>query len=253
MARQWRYVLPNLVTCISIGVGLLAISRATAGDYDDACWWCLLCVLLDKADGTVARLLKASSDFGVQLDSLSDLITFGVAPSAIVLAAFVGKHPVVDLSVIPSYRALVYVGAFLFAICSALRLAKFNVLTDRYGKAYFFGLPTTLTGALVCAYYLTARKYGLPWQVLAALPSLMIILALLMVSRVPLPKLVVRSRLSLNLFQFANVFFVYFFGLLRMFPEYLLAVGFCYATIGMLVGVLQGAKPPAPTGEFSQG
>jgi len=244
MHPRWRYLVPNLITCISISLGLLAISQATSGNYEGACWSVLLCVLLDKADGTAARLLNATSRFGVQLDSLSDLITFGVAPSAIALAAFVGQRPMVDLSPIAWYRYVVYFGAFVYAICAALRLAKFNVTTEEYGGKYFFGIPTTLSGGLVCCYYLTARKYGLPWQALAALPSLMVILAVLMVSRVPLPKLALRESKLLNVFQIANVFVVYLFGALRIFPEYLLLTGFAYLAVGTLFGVTHGIKPP---------
>lgn len=245
MIERWRFVIPNLLTCISIGFGLIAISRATAGAFDDACWWSLWCVLLDKADGTAARLLGSTSKFGMQLDSLSDLITFGIAPATIVLAALVGQQPVVDVEAAwPGYRHVVYGGAFLFAICAALRLAKFNVMSDEYGDRHFFGVPTTLSGALVCSYFLTARKYALPSPVLALLPVVMLVLAILMVSRIPLSKLVKRRSLAANLFQIANVVCVYGFGMMRIFPEYLLTVAAGYLLLGSLYATLAGVRPP---------
>lgn len=249
MTATWRYVVPNLLTCVSISLGLLAISQSMTGDFDAACWSVLWCVLLDKADGTAARLLKATSEFGVQMDSLSDLITFGIAPAAIVLAALVGAKPIIAAEPFAGYRYAVYVGAFGFAICAALRLAKFNVMTSALGKEYFFGIPTTLSGALVCTYYLTARKYGWPAVCFAALPGVTFALALLMVSRVPLPKLNLRKSLAVNIFQFANVLCVYLFGILRVLPEYLFAVASLYIVLGTAIALGRGVRQPpaAPT------
>jgi CDP-diacylglycerol--serine O-phosphatidyltransferase len=231
---------------VIISLGLLAISQAMSGDFDAACWSVLWCVLLDKADGTAARLLKATSEFGVQMDSLSDLITFGIAPAAIVLAALVGAKPIISHEPMSYYRYAVHVGAFGYAICAALRLAKFNVMTHALGKEYFFGIPTTHSGALVCTYYLTARKYGWPEACFAALPGVTFALALLMVSRVPLPKLTVRKSLAVNIFQFANVFCVYLFGILRILPEYLLFVAGFYLVVGAAIAMGRGVRQPRP-------
>ncbi len=246
---SWRYLVPNLVTCISIALGLVAITQATAGNYDGACWSVLWCVLLDKADGTAARLLNASSAFGMQMDSLSDLITFGIAPATIMLAAFAGNNPVLVEPPFPQYRYVVYVGAFSYAICSALRLAKFNVLTETYGKDYFFGLPTTLAGALVCTCFLTAREHNLPPAYLAALPGLAFVLASWKISRLPLPKLIVRKSLATNIFQFANVACTYVFGFARIFPEYLFCCAALYVLIGTPYALSKGIKPPGPDAE----
>ncbi|MCA9667638.1 MAG: phosphatidylcholine/phosphatidylserine synthase [Myxococcales bacterium] len=244
MKGRWRYVVPNLLTSVSISLGLYAIGQSVAGKFDNAAWACLICVLLDKADGTAARLLKASSEFGAQMDSLSDLITFGVAPGTLVLAALVGHKPVMVIDAIPLFKPFVYVSAFLFVICSALRLAKFNIVKDAYGKDYFFGIPTTMCGAVVCAYYLTLRKYELPWQFYAALPAITFILALLLVSRVPLHKLGVRKSMAMNIFQFSNVAAAYVFGFMRIFPEYLLAIASSYMIGSVLYLLLKGVRAP---------
>jgi len=244
MTARWRYVVPNLLTCVSISLGLLAISQATSGNFDGACWSVLLCVLLDKADGTAARLLKASSEFGMQMDSLSDLITFGIAPATICLAAFVGQKPIISLDAIPYYRYVVYIGAFLFAICGALRLAKFNVLSESYGDGWFFGAPTTISGAVVCCYFLTVRKYGLPWPYLAAVPAMMIGLALLMVSRFAMPKVGMSKSLALNIVVIVNLVLVYAFGIIRIYPEYLLFAAVVYLVVSLIYGLVKGIKPP---------
>ena len=78
----WRYVIPNAVTSASLVVGLLVMVAAMDGRFEAAGWLMVMCVLLDKLDGTTARLLGATSKFGVQLDSLADLVVFGVAPAA---------------------------------------------------------------------------------------------------------------------------------------------------------------------------
>jgi CDP-diacylglycerol---serine O-phosphatidyltransferase len=246
MAVRWRYILPNMVTCTSITIGLLAISDSVRGRFESSAWLVMLCVLLDKVDGTVARLLKATSQFGVEMDSLSDFVTFGVTPSVLIMSLLTGNYiEPTGLASHPAYPFLVYPGTFLFTIASALRLAKFNVKTATYGQEFFFGIPTTVSGATVVAFYLTATKYHLPTVVVQLIPAGMIVLALLMVSRVPLPKVIKRRTLFLNVFQYTNIFFIYLFGLLRLFPEYLITAGVGYILIGSIWAMARGIKPPS--------
>jgi len=244
MVPRWRYVLPSIVTCVSITMALLAITEAVAGRFESSAWFILLSVCLDKADGTLARLLRASSRFGVQMDSLSDLIAFGVAPAVLVLAMLTGHASLTSLAQVSAYRALVYVGAFLYVIATTLRLAKFNVLTDVYGKEFFFGIPSTLAGGLTAAYLLTVRTYGLPLRCLEVVPGLLVALALLMVSRVPLPKVNKRKTMVVNVFQIANVAFAYVCILLRILPGYLVVVCVAYLVGGTAWALAKGIKPP---------
>jgi len=246
MVARWRYVLPSVVTCVSITMALLAITEAVVGRFESSAWFILLSVCLDKADGTVARLLRASSRFGVQMDSLSDLIAFGVAPAVLVLAALTGHASLTPLAPVPAYRALVYVGTFLYVIATALRLAKFNVLTDVYGKEFFFGIPTTLCGGFTAAYLLTVRTYGLPLRFIEVVPGLLVVLALLMVSRIPLPKVNKRKTRAMNVFQIVNVAFAYVCILLRILPGYLLAACLLYLVGGTAWALAKGIKPPRP-------
>lgn len=246
MVARWRYILPSIVTCVSITTALLAITEAVAGRFDSSAWFILLSVLLDKADGTLARLLQASSRFGVEMDSLSDLIAFGVAPAVLILAALTGHAPITSLAPVPAYRAIVYVGAFLYVIGNALRLAKFNVLTDFYGKEFFFGVPTTVCGGFIAAYFLTVRVYGLPLRFLEVLPGLLIVLSLLMVSRIPLPKVNKRKTMAMNVLQLANVGCIYVCVLLRIVPGYLLAACLAYVVGGAAWALAKGIKPPRP-------
>ncbi len=244
MNGRWRYVLPNLVTCLSIVAALISIAEAISGHFDSSAWYINLCVLLDKADGTVARALKASSRFGIEMDSLSDLVSFGVAPAILIISFLTGKGAETPLATLPLYRAAVYAGCFLYVIGAALRLAKFNVLTDVYGKEFFFGIPTTTCGALVSCAFLTARKYSAPPLVFELAPALMLVFALLMVSRLPLPKIGKRKTLVMNVFTLASLLFVYVFALLRILPEYLLALGLIYLIPGLIWALAKGIKPP---------
>ncbi len=245
MAAPVRYVAPNLVTCIGLCAGLLSICETIAGDYSAAAWFIMLSVLLDKLDGAVARLLNASSRFGMELDSLSDLITFGVAPGVLVLGIMTGGEPSGQLAPAGGLlRAATYTGCFFFVIATALRLAKFNVLADDYGKDFFFGFPTTAAGALVAVSYLTAIKYGLPIMFVKALPGLLLLLGLLMVSRMPLPAYSRRQAAWLNIFQFVNFAGIYICGFFRIFPEYIMACGLLYLVVGSSWAMLKGIRPP---------
>jgi len=161
MGMRIRYALPNAVTCISIVAAVLSIAESMAARFESAAWLVLLCVLLDKADGTVARALKASSRFGIEMDSLSDLCSFGVAPAVLTIAYLTGPASPSLVANVLWFRIAVYAGSCLFVIAAALRLAKFNVLTDVYGKEFFFGIPTTFCGGAVGSYFLTAQKYVL--------------------------------------------------------------------------------------------
>jgi CDP-diacylglycerol--serine O-phosphatidyltransferase len=245
MGMRFRYALPNAVTCLSLVASLLSIAEAVAGRFESSAWFVLLCVLLDKADGTVARALKASSRFGIEMDSLSDLCSFGVAPAVLTIAYLCGPSSTSALAGELWFRILVYSGSAIFVIASALRLAKFNVLTDVYGKEFFFGIPTTMAGGVSTTYFLTALKYYLPPIALEVLPAILTLLALMMVSRIPLPKITKRKTLVMNVVQICILVFIYIFGILRIFPEYCFAVGFSYLVAGTIWASAKGIRPPA--------
>jgi CDP-diacylglycerol--serine O-phosphatidyltransferase len=248
---QWRYVVPSLLTCTSIALAFFSVAEAVSRRFESSAWLILLCVLLDKADGTAARLLKASTRFGVELDSLSDLIAFGVAPAVQVLSVL-AEPPGGLVAAVPYYGYLVYASCALYVVAAALRLAKYNIVTEEYGNTHFFGIPTTAVGALVCCFYLTVRKYELSPVCIQALPLVMVFFALLMVSRIPIRKIGVRRNLPGNIFLFGNVFFVYLFGILRLFPEYLLSAGLLYTVGGSIWATAAGVRQPSPTQETAE-
>jgi len=249
---QLRFVAPNLVTSIGIAVGMLSVAAALRGSIEVAAWLVIIAALLDKLDGTVARLLNASSRFGEQMDSFSDLITFGVAPAVFFLAWSEG--PIIAGTVDPLYRGVTYSCASLYVIAAALRLSKFNLFSSYFGKQYFFGVPTTLCGALLAASALTLLKYDATAFLLYFMPVAHAGLALLMVSNVPLPKLGKRGSTWLDVFQVVNVVLVYLLGLAALFlprdwrfPEYLLGCALLYLVVGAGSSLARGVQaPPLP-------
>lgn len=140
------YLLPNLITTANIVCGVLSIMSSITGDFKKAVWFVVISGICDSLDGRVARMAKATSAFGVQYDSLSDLTSFGIAP-AILLYTF-GLR---DLGQMGISVAVFYV------VCAALRLARFNVSTEdksdnalkKIRKGYFQGLPSPAAAGLV--------------------------------------------------------------------------------------------------------
>ena len=244
-----RFVPPNLVTCLGMTAGLMSIRESITGDFVGAAWFIMLSVLLDKLDGSVARLLKASSRFGMQLDSLSDLVTFGVAPGVWVLSMMTGAGGATPLATSVFFQVATYLGCFFYVIAAALRLAKFNVLSEDFGTQYFFGVPTTASGALSCTYFLAVTKYGLSLDFVRIMPVILLVLGLMMVSRLPVPKLGLREATWLNLFQGGCVSLCYLFGLLRIFPEFIFGCGFAYLVFGTGWGLIKGIRPPVVSTE----
>lgn len=252
-----RYLVPNALTAASLLCGLGSIFLTVEGRFVDAAWLSLYCVLLDKLDGFFARLLKAQSRFGTEFDSFADFIGFGVAPVTL-LVGFFTAHPEYGLSEGLPRLALLGSSA-LFVMSLAGRLVRYN-LSPAHPR-FFFGLPSTLAGAFAVSFLLVCLKYGaqsdsftdprllgglrIGSAALTAYPLYLVILAALMLSRLKLPKLARRGRLSLNVFQVVNIIGVYGFGAIRWLPEYLLALGLGYAVVGLLVGACHHGEAPA--------
>jgi CDP-diacylglycerol--serine O-phosphatidyltransferase len=223
----WRVALPNLVTCVGLVVGTLSIFASLEHRMESAAWLIVLCTLLDKLDGFVARLVHGESEFGVQMDSLSDLVTFCVAP-AVFLAGLQQAHP----EVLPPVPWAAQWMAAAFVAAGALRLARFNVTTASLGPLIFQGIPTTVAGGTVAILYLTAHKYGFDELYVRWAPFVVLGFALAMVSSIPIPKIHRLKNPFWNALQGLNMLLLYACGLLRMFPEYMLAMVVVYFAVG---------------------
>lgn len=149
-----RKILPSLCTLANLIFGLIALILIIDGRYDWAAVLIVMGMLFDGFDGRLARLLHVSSEFGKQLDSLSDMVTFGVAPAVLAYTTSLYKLgvPWGVIAMMP------------FPLMGALRLARFNVLTSSIG--YFVGVPITLSGGLL-ALFLLYSSYVNHWIVLA--------------------------------------------------------------------------------------
>lgn len=174
-----RALIPSMFTLLALCAGLTAIRMAIEGRFDVAIAAIVLAAFLDGIDGRVARLLKASSRFGAELDSLADFVNFGVAPAIIVFTWALG-----------GLRSMGWIVVLVFAICAALRLARFNVALDAEQPAwkgeFFVGVPAP-AAALLVLLPLYLDGIGIP-GVQALAPAILgytIAIALLMVSFVP--------------------------------------------------------------------
>jgi CDP-diacylglycerol--serine O-phosphatidyltransferase len=136
--RRGIYLLPNLFTLTALFAGFYAIIAAMKGHFDDACIAVFIGMIMDTLDGRVARLTHTQTEFGAQLDSLSDMVSFGVAP-AVILYAW-------GLNTLGKPGWLI---TFVYAACVALRLARFNVQHNTLDKRYFRGLPCPLAAAVI--------------------------------------------------------------------------------------------------------
>jgi CDP-diacylglycerol---serine O-phosphatidyltransferase len=154
--RRGIYLLPNLFTTGGLFAGFYAIIAATQGRFDDACIAVFIAAILDGVDGRVARLTNTQSEFGVQYDSLADLISFGLAPALLMyhwaLASM--KFDGVTLGKIG------WIAAFLYAACAALRLARFNSQVGQVDKRWFIGLASPAAAGLVASFVWTCFKLG---------------------------------------------------------------------------------------------
>jgi CDP-diacylglycerol--serine O-phosphatidyltransferase len=179
--RRGIYLLPNLFTTGALFAGYYAIVAAMKGQFTTAAVAVVVAGVLDSLDGRVARLTNTQSDFGVQYDSLADLISFGLAPSLVMYLW--------ALSGLNEYGAamgkLGWLAAFLYAACTALRLARFNTQAGVADKKYFQGLASpAAAGAMISLVWL-AESEGYSGDQLGVLALVMtVVLALLMVSNV---------------------------------------------------------------------
>lgn len=223
----FRMVLPSLVTLLALCAGLTGIRMAIEDRLDMALAAIVLAALLDAVDGRVARYLKSTSRFGAELDSLADFVNFGVAPAMVLYTWLLFEA-----------RSLGWIAALVFAICAALRLARFNVALDNpatpdWQRNFFTGVPAP-AGALTVLLPTYLELLGMPRFAGEAQIVLVYVLfvALLMVSRLPTfsgKKLGQRIPRDLVLPLFVLV--VLFVALLVSFPWQVLTV----TTIGYLL------------------
>ncbi|MHC3995291.1 CDP-diacylglycerol--serine O-phosphatidyltransferase [Thiomicrolovo sp. ZZH C-3] len=174
--RSLAFLLPNLFTAASIFAGVYSMIAATQGRFGFAAWMILLSLIFDGLDGRVARLTNTCSRFGVEFDSLADIIAFGAAP-AMLIYLYAGHE----------YGRFGVLVSALFVIFGAIRLARFNVMTAQSEPSVFIGVPIPTAATFAAVLVLLFTKYGghatYGWIILAGA----LVTALLMVSNIRYP------------------------------------------------------------------
>jgi len=216
-----RTLLPNLITLLALCAGLTAIRLAVEDKLDLALAAIVFAALLDGIDGRIARMLKGTSRFGAELDSLADFVNFGVAPALILY--FWGLHEL---------KSAGWIVALVFAICAGLRLARFNVMIDDPNKPvwagnFFTGIPAP-AGAITVLLPIYLSFLGVPVSLITIWLTFFYTLAIafLMVSRLPVfSGKRVGKRVPPEMVLPVFVMVVLFFAMLVSYPWQLLTVG----------------------------
>ncbi len=147
--RRGIYLLPNLLTLAALFAGFYAVIAGMSGDFNEAGWAILIAGICDGLDGRIARLTNTQSAFGAQFDSLSDMVSFGVAPSLIMFSWGFGPLERVG-----------WAASFIYMSCAAIRLARFNVQLGTVDKRFFVGLQSPLAAAIITFLPWVAHKYS---------------------------------------------------------------------------------------------
>ncbi len=232
--RRVVVVVPSLFTLFNLFFGIWAIVLAARGDFYRAGWFIVVAGVLDMLDGRVARLSRTGSRFGAELDSLVDIVSFGVAPAFLMYEGHFADA-----------GAAAWIFCYFYVMGAAIRLARFNVAHSETPKPYFVGLPSPAAGMTLAVYW-TFTESGLyrdvfadlPWAQL--LPFLMIALTILMVSQVRYAKFPRAGIRDLKgLLGLAVLLLILFFGIWRP-DEFFFPLGLAYMLYGVARAVVLG-------------
>ena len=178
-AKKTRYMLPNIITLIGVSLGITSIKYSLDGNFTMAVIFILIASLLDALDGRVARLIKGTSDFRKELDSLTDFVSFGIAPAFIIY-----------FWELNSYGKIGWAIVLIFSICCVLRLARFNLTSaqsnEEWKLNYFEGIPSPAGAILILLpliYEMSDFNTGLNLRFIS--PILTLIVAIMLISKLP--------------------------------------------------------------------
>jgi len=232
-------VVPSLFTLFNLFFGIWAMVLATRGEFYRASWFIVFAGILDTLDGRVARISGTGTRFGAELDSLVDIVSFGVAPAFLMYQIeFVNGGPAA------------WIFCYFYVMAAAIRLARFNVTQAGRAKTYFIGLPSPAAGMTLATYYpftqtaLYTSLRALPWHLV--LTFLMIGLTILMVSNVhyaTLPR--AGFRTARGLLGLALIVVILVFGIWKH-DVFVFPLGIAYMFYGVGRAILLGFfKAPA--------
>ena len=259
-ARRGIYWLPNLFTLAALFAGFYGIVQAMGARYEQAAIAIFVAAVLDGLDGRIARLTRTQSAFGAELDSLSDMVSFGVAPALVVyvwaLKDFAGMATVAWLGPWLTTK-LGWIAAFIYSACAALRLARFNTTLDIADKRFFQGLPSPAAACLVAGLVWALDQYHIRGEDVTWLAwTLTVFAGLTMVSNF---KFYSGKDINLRKSVSFSVVVGITFGIVGVFmfsstlPEVLFLLCACYGGSGYVIWIYEQVKrrtsaPPAAPG-----
>ena len=260
--KKGIYIIPSLFTCGNMSFGALSVIASIGGHFIPAAWFLIGALVCDILDGRIARMTKTTSMFGMELDSLSDLVSFGIAPAIMMYELVLNTMGKIGIAI-----------AVLYVLCCALRLARFNVLahTGEVHK-HFMGLPTPASAGVLISFVLS-------YQLLApegfhlnsktipklmefmpaffkAMPIVIVVLSFLMVSNIPYLSFKKMKLSKIHTIELLAVIIVVII-LIVIFPQNTIFIIFSiYAVSGLLIYVpsliFRKRKPPEPQAEDNE-
>jgi CDP-diacylglycerol--serine O-phosphatidyltransferase len=189
-------VIPNMFTAMNMFSGFLSVIYTSQARYYDAAWLTIVGALFDALDGFMARLTHSSSELGVELDSLSDIISFGAAPAFLIYSVYLHQFNTIGILI-----------SSLLLLAGGFRLARFNVQLVGFDKAFFKGLPIPSSGIMMATFILAFYKpgSGFPERLQAFVIPLVLMLSYLMVSNIKydtLPQFTLKGLIEKPLYLF---------------------------------------------------
>lgn len=219
------FILPSVFTSLNLICGYTSILFSSQNEFLLAGWFVVLAVLCDILDGRIARYSSLTSKFGAELDSLADLVSFGVAPAFLVFKRYFVENPLFGAAC-----------TVLFVLCGALRLARFNI-TPPSEKDVFIGLPIPAGAGILCTLTISEIQYypyfKIPEHII---PIIIIATSLLMVSTIEYPAMKKTQKTSVQrrIIALASLFVFLFFP-----PLYLLVISWGFAFYGLTIFMIK--------------
>ena len=200
-----RYILPNVLTLIGVCLGISSIKFAMDGNFSYAVLFLVVAAILDALDGRVARLIKGTSDFGKELDSLTDFVSFGIAPAFIIYFWELNKFGKIGWLIV-----------LLFSVCCVLRIARFNLTkfekNDEWKNNFFQGVPSPAGGCLILLPLIFQLSGFSNFIDLTSItPYFMVLISFLLISKIPtfsFKKISIRRNMTIFLLLGVGLFFV---------------------------------------------
>ena len=245
-SKKTRYLLPNILTLAGVCLGISSIKFSIDGNFNLAVTLILIAAILDALDGRVARFIKGTSEFGKELDSLTDFVSFGIAPVFILY-----------FWELNNYGKLGWAITLIYSVCCVLRLARFNLtkiqVTEDWKNNFFEGIPSPAGGLLILMpliYELTSLNFGI--DVKKFTPYFTVLIAILLVSKIPtlsLKKISISPKATVFLLLGIGIVFI---SLLSYTLETLLVFGIIYLITIPLGIILYSKQNKKISGKISE-